>query len=282
VTASTSRAALFPHSIVVPYRSFTIEVQRSNASAYPHLLDTLQDEALTVAAVSRGWTEREELQAFRQTFKLGPLYEANALALIRRGGILKGLAGSVNNWRSGPGSIVHLCSVGLLPEAQARGFIPCLLRLLWLLCLQDDGIRADYEAGRLYVSGITQSAYLMAMLDRLFRIFPSPARRIPEAEELEVARTVAGRFASGLTLEEDTFVLREECRFFYREEPASLQRDWNDYCRRTLRTRAGDVFVAVGRAVPERLEPYLMQVQRQYPELTRGLDTILRDAVTHG
>jgi len=123
-----------------------------------------------------------------------------------------------------------------------------------------------------YVTAITQSPYLLAMLDRLFGIYPSPARMRPDADELTVARAVVGRFDPHLVLEENSFVLRGECEFFYRDEPASLDTSWNEYCRATLRPGQGDVFVAVGHATPERLEPFLLNVPRRYPELAAALD----------
>jgi len=180
----------------------------------------------------------------------------------------------VNNWHIGAGAIVHLCSVGLLGEIQARGFIPCLMCVLWQLCLQDERLLLEYRRGRLYATAITQSPYLLAMLDRLFGIFPSPSRAVPDPDEVSVARAVVERFDEHLALEEDTFVLRRECQFFYREEPRSLDAAWNDYCRRVLRSSDGDVFVAVGRAVPERLEPFMRRVQQRYPDLTAALDRV--------
>jgi len=258
----------------VPYRGLTVEVQRGGASRYPHLLDKIRNEVLMIAACSRGWERPHQIEHFRKTFKLGPLYETDALALIYENGRLKGLAGAVNKWRSGAGSIVHLCSVGLLRELQARGFIPCLMRLLWQLCLQDEELFFEYGRGHLYVTAITQSPYLMAMLDRLFRVFPSPTRSRPDPDEVSVARTVVQRFDPHLQLEEDSFVLRKECEFFYRDKPTSLNAGWNDYCRRILRDQ-GDVFVAVGRAAAERLDPYFRAVQQQYPELTAALDRVV-------
>jgi hypothetical protein len=113
------------------------------------------------------------------------------------------------------------------------------------------------------------------MLDRLYSIFPSPTRSRPDEAELAIAQAVVKRFDPHLTLEPGTFALRNECRFSYRKRPRSRHRKWNDYCERTLRYDAGDVFVAVGRAVPERLEPFFQHVDCKYPDLM----TILKTAV---
>jgi hypothetical protein len=267
--------SLSPDSILIPYRSFTLEIQSACASAYPQRLDAIREEVLSIAALSRGWERPEDLESFRHVFKLGPLFETNSLVLIRRDGRLVGLAGSVNNWSVEAGSIVHLCSVGLLPEAQGRGFIPSLMRLLWLLNFQDEDLRRNYRAGRVFVSAITQSPYLLAMLDHLFAIFPSPRRMQPDPVEVAVAHAVVDRFDPNLTLEDKTFVLRDECQFFYRKWPRSTNREWNAYCQHALRFSAGDVFVAVGRATPDRLEPFCRDVETRYPELAAVLDSVL-------
>jgi hypothetical protein len=274
VTTTLAADRVFPDSIVTSYRGFSIEIQPAGAYRFHSLLDALREEVLQIAAISRGWEQAEEMDHFRSKFKIGPMYETNALALIRKDGILKGIAGSVNNWHTATGSIVHLCSVGLMREAQARGFIPCLLRLLWQLSLRDERLQANYRLGRVYVTAITQSSYLMSMLDRLFRIFPSPSRDLPDEGEIAIARAVVQRFDAHLILEEDSFVLRNECDFFYRREPSSRQQTWNEYCHRVLRAAEGDVFLAIGRALPERLVPFLSGVQQNYPELTATLDRV--------
>lgn len=263
---------VFPNSVVTNYGSFSIEIQASGAFRFRERLDGLREEVLQLAAVSRGWQEHNELERFQSVFKLGPLYQTNALALIRRNGVLKGIAGSVNNWNTSGGSIVHLCSVGLAREAQAQGFIPCLLRLLWQLSLRDQSLSANFRAGRVYVTAITQSTYLLSMLDRLFCIYPSPSRDVANPEESAIAHAVLERFDAHLVLEEPSFVIRNECDFFYRREPLSHSAMWNEYCHRVLRADEGDVFLAVGRALPERLVPFFSSLQQCYPELTTSLD----------
>ena len=126
------------------------------------------------------------------------------------------------------------------------------------------------------MTAITQSPYLLAMLDNLFSIFPSPLRIHPESAELSVAQSVVERFDPHLTLEPETFVLRNECSFSYRRRPRSLQREWNAYCERVLRYDAGDVFVAVGRANAGRLDPFFREVEVRYPDLMTALETAVQ------
>src|SRR5688572_24735685 len=121
----------FPGSAIVTVGEIEFELVERHASLQRQQLDGLKEEVLLVAARSRGWNEEDSLESFRRIFKIGPLYETNALALARRSGRLVGLAGAVNDWSVPQGSLVHLCSLGLLPDVQARGVVPTFMALLW-------------------------------------------------------------------------------------------------------------------------------------------------------
>jgi hypothetical protein len=264
-------APSFPDSARCRYREFELELLEREASRHPERLARLRQEVLHIAARSRGWDTAEALEAMRHSFKIGPLFEVNALALIRREGTLVGLMGAVNNWHVDGRSIIHLCSLGLLPEAQNRGFMQALLALLWLVSARDEYLARSYREGHAFVSAITQSPYVIAFLSRVFDTYPSRERSVPEPEMVEVARAVARRFDRDVPLDPDTLVLRNECEFRYRNTPWSLNREVNDLCRRRLRIDQGDVFVVVGRAEPARLDSLVASVRRRYPELFQTL-----------
>src|ERR1051326_131362 len=158
---------LFPNSFGLFYLGFDIEVVPEDCRRFPKLLESIQEQVLEVATRSRGWDE-SSLEHMRTHFKLGPLYEANSLVLIRRSGRLVGLAGAVNDWRVEGRSLVHLCSLGLLPDAQRRGFLPVLLGIVWALTLRDPEVKQDFQQGCAFVTSITQSPYLYALLHQLF------------------------------------------------------------------------------------------------------------------
>nr|HRC85311.1 hypothetical protein [Thermoanaerobaculia bacterium] len=150
---------------IVPWQDLEFELVSEGASRNRALLDQLKNEVLHIAAVARGWHEPADFAFFERAFKIGPLYEVEALALVRRGGKLVGLAGSVNDWRLAEGSaIVHLCSLGLLPEVQARGILPVLMALLWRASLQRPAIAEAYRQGRVYATAISQSPYIVWFL----------------------------------------------------------------------------------------------------------------------
>ena len=262
---------LFPHGILCRYREFELELVERGASRHPDLLTGLCEEVFTVAARSRGWEGREALDTMRHTFKIGPLFQVDALALIRRERALVGLMGAVSDWQVDGRSIVHLCSLGLLPEAQNRGFLHGLLALLWILIGDDEHQVRSQREGRTYVSAITQSPYIIAFLNKVFDTYPSPERSGPDAAMTAVAHAAAERFAPGIRLDPDTFVLRNECQFRYHDVPWSLDKRVNRLCRERLRFEEGDVFAVVGRVDPVRLAPFVASAWSRYPDLLHVL-----------
>ena len=261
-----TRSLLFPGSFGLSYRDFEIEIIAEGCRRSPHLLESIQEEVLTVATYSRGWDE-QSLDLMRAHFKLGPLYQANSLVLIRKVGRLVGLAGSVNDWKVESGSLVHLCSLGLLPEAQKRGFLPVLLGILWSLTLRLPQVRQDFRSSRVYITAITQSPYLLAMLHELFDLYPSPEHPSIPAEIKSIAHAVVERFDAELHLDDERLIIRNECKFFYQRTPYSSNRRLNSFCDHHLNYREGDVFVLVGKVIPEKIEKYLESIAAAHSDL---------------
>ena len=257
---------LFPKSFGLSHQGFEIEVVPEGCRRYPELLESIQEQVLRIATFSRGWDE-QSLDHMRTYFKLGPLYEANSLVLIKKNDTLVGLVGSVNDWRVDGRSLIHLCSLGLLPSAQRRGFLPVLLGILWTITLRRPEINEDFRQGRSYISAITQSPYLYAALHKLFDLYPSPDHPFVPAEVRGLARAVVNRFDEELQLEEETLTLRNECRFFYQKTPYSTSRELNLFCDQNLNYRNGDVFVLIGRVIPERVEQYIEFVANTHSDL---------------
>lgn len=261
----------FPDSHIIAWRNLTIEVVERGAQRHRDCLDGLRDEVLDVAARSRGWDDPQTLEFFRRTFKIGPLYEANALALVYSNEMLVGLAGTVNEWSVAEGSIVHLCSLGLLPEVQQQGLLPAFMSLLWLGTLRDPNIKADLYRGRLYATAITQSPYIIGLMRRIAEIYPSPDRSAPLPEEQAVARAVLARFDPDIPFNDIDFILREECAFRYRKFPVSLDRRLTQFCAERLRFERGDVFIVVGTVRPDRLLSFIERQRTLIGELTDTL-----------
>lgn len=261
---------LFPNSYTGTYRNFEFEVVQKDVFKRTHLLDQVREQIFDIAARARGWDDEQGLEVMRRNFKIGPLYEANGLVLIRSNGKLVGLGGSVNNWHIRDKSIVHLCSLGLLPEVQNRGFLQAMVALLWLSSWQDEKLRMNFELERVYVSAITQSPYILAFLSRLFDVYPSP-HSTPEEDMVEVAQHVAARFDAEVPFDAEKFILRNECKFYYKNTPYSSNREINEFCDRSLRFDQGDVFVIVGRVIPHVVERYVNHVAKHHRELFSAL-----------
>lgn len=269
----TARA--LPGSALVSYGGFDFELAPEGAGGDPAPLLALREEVLQLAARSRGWTEPDQIAEFGRTFKLQGLYDADALALVWRDGRLVGTAGFVHRLPLEDGAIVHLCAVGFLREAQNRGFLPVLFALLWEVVGRLPRLAGPYRDGRLYLTAITQSPYLMAFLGHVSELTPTPARPAPDARERAVARVVHRHFDPEIPLEEDTLVLRGEAEFFYLKVPYGTDREVNAFCDARLRYAAGDTFLTVGRVRPETVDLLLGIVRGRAPELFETL----RDAL---
>ncbi|MBI2910352.1 MAG: hypothetical protein HYX92_22130 [Chloroflexi bacterium] len=272
---------LFPQSFAAVYRGVDVEVVASGAFEHPHLLDQIREQVLNVAALSRGWDDPQGSETLRRNFKIGPLYEANALMLIRRNGSLVGLVGSVNNWHvdSGDKTIVHMCCLALQPEVQNRGFLQVSMALLWLISQQNDVLRRNYSRQRVYISAITQSPYILAYLQSMFDVYPSPYRARATPDMTNVAQRVARRFDEHVAFDPSTFILRKECNFFYKRIPYSSNPDINHFCDQNLRYDQGDVFVVIGNVIPSNIDSYIQVVSKRYADLFN----ILQDGLkVHG
>jgi hypothetical protein len=211
-------------------------------------------------------------------FKLGPLFQADGLALVWRGERLIGLVGAT--YQPGPddGLILHLCSLGLLPEAQNRGFLPALFGLLWEVVNAVPGVDDAHRRARVYLTAITQSPFIMSFLAQVSDLYPAPGRPAPDPDRVAVARRILDRFDPDVAFDPESFVLRNECQFFYRKIPYSTDRQINDYCDARLRYAEGDTFMLVGRVRKERIRRFVRATESAHPDLLYALRTELQAA----
>jgi hypothetical protein len=272
-----ARPPLLPGSALVAYQGFQFELRTDGVSRYPELLAQVREDVLEVAARSRGWAEPEQIAAFGRVFKVEPLFHADGLALVWHRGRLVGLAGTAYEPAPGSGGLVlHLCSLGLLPQAQNRGFLPTLFSLLWEVVDGFPGVENAYRRGQVYLTAITQNPFIIAFLGQVSDLYPAPGRAAPDPDMVAVARRLADRFAPGVDLDPESFVLRNECEFSYRKIPYSTDRRVNEYCDARLRYHEGDTFVLVGRARHEAVARFVQFNERAHPALFHGLRTALR------
>lgn len=259
---------------VIRYKELEFELVPSGACLQADRIERICEQVIYVAARSRGWNDIASLNFFRQKFKLGPLFEAQALALVRRNDQLVGLAGSVNDWRVPEGAIIHLCSLGLLPEVQAQGVLPVLMYLLWKATIKSQNISQLLSKECLFTSAITQSPYIFWFMSQIADVYPSLERNPPGRKELGVAIRVAQRFDAHLSLEHGSFILRNECEFRYKRLPYSPNRQINRFCDEELRYDQGDVFVLVGRVNADKINNFCHRVEQLHPNLVTALNPI--------
>jgi hypothetical protein len=267
---------LFTGSVYVSHGTFDVELMPQGAGACPELLLAIRDQVVDVAARSREWNEPEHLEHFDRVFKLESLYAADGLALVWQAGRLVGLAGYSHDAESPHYSVLHLGSLGLLPRAQRRGILPVLFSLLWEVVQESPRLREDYRRERLYLTAITQSPFIVSFFDAVTDLYPAPGREAPDARAVAIATMITERYDPHIAFDPRTFVLREECEFFYRRIPYSTNREINAYCDSRLRYAAGDTFVLVGQVRTEAISRFVTGCRRAYPDLYLALQAKLR------
>jgi hypothetical protein len=265
------RPPALPGSMLLHHGRFEFELLAEGVSTHREALARLSADVLQIAARSRGWTEPAEIARFAGAFTLQPLFEADGLALVWRDGRLVGLAGTVHSLGLPGGAIVHLCSLGFLPEAQNRGFLAALFSLLWDVVGGLPRLAEPFRSGNAYLTAITQSPYLVSFLSRVSDLHPAPGRGAPGPRTVEVARRVHACFDPDIRLDPSTLVLREECGFGYRTIPYSTDQEINRFCDARLRYAAGDTFLLVGRVRPEVVAGFVSWLERRDPELLAAL-----------
>lgn len=267
----TAGPPLFPDSVVVRHDGLTFELKPYGAADHPHLVERIRDDALDVAARSRGWHEPEEIASFAEVFKVKSLFEADGLALVWHGDRVVGLAGFCYEQGPRDGLVLHTCTLGLLPQVQNRGVLPTLFGLLWEVADARAGHAELYASGRVHLTAITQNPFIIAFLSQVADVFPSPDSVGPDPDTLWVARRVLDRFEPEVPFDPKTFVLREECAFFYRNIPYSSDARLNAFCDSHLRYSKGDTFMLVGRARLGAVLAFRRSAARAYPELHEAL-----------
>lgn len=203
-------------------------------------LAALEPDLLRLATFARGWDETH-LDHMRRHFKIEPFYNASAMVLIFRAGMLIGTAGvdtTVPSGRAGV-HVLHLCSVNVMPELRNSGLMALLLVLL-----ADHALVGRPARDTVYFTSISQSPLVYSLMSHLAPVHPDGIDHPPE-EVVRIARQVVEKYDPHLPLDARTLTLRGECDFFYRSLPYVADARINALFDTILDVPAGDVFVNV-------------------------------------
>jgi hypothetical protein len=266
---------LLPGSVVAAHDGFQVEMLTGGVNGHSALLERIRPDVLDIAARSRGWTSAEEIAEFSAVFKIEPLFRVDALALIWRDGRVVGLVGTTYHLGPDDSLVLHLGSLGLLPGVQNRGFLPVLFSLLLDLVGDLPGIAERYRRGRVYLTAVTQSPFIMKLLRRVSTLYPSPGLAAPDEHMVEVAADVMATFEPDVAFDPSSFVLRNEAEFGYRRMPNSTDSLLNELCASTLRYDQGDTFIVVGRVRQTDAERFVRSAAR----IGGGMFDTLRSAL---
>jgi hypothetical protein len=203
--------------------------------------EMLFDDTIEIVARARGWHDPADRAKLRASYKFGPMLSADLIFIVRRQDQVKGIC-SVRYLSCDGEPIVHLSNASMLPELQGRG----VMTAVGLFALSRCRARVE-AAGRTcqHVTCITQSPVVYGALAAHGTMYPSLSPGPLPATIRRIARHIAREFNPGLPFDDEQLILRNECRFFYKDVPRYRDPNVNELFDARLRYQEGDVIVGV-------------------------------------
>jgi len=203
--------------------------------------ETLFDHTIDIVARARGWQEPDDLAKLRASYKFGPMLSANLIFIVRQQEQVTGLC-SVRFLNCDGEAILHLSNASLLPGQQGNG----VMMMVGLSALSRYNARLARQ-GKIcqYATCITQSPVVYKVLSAHGTVYPRLSSEPAPESIKKIARYIAHAFNPGLPFDENRFILRNECQFYYKVIPRYRDPKVNDLFDSSLRYYEGDVFVLV-------------------------------------
>jgi hypothetical protein len=203
--------------------------------------EMLFNHTIDIVAQARGWQEPADIAKLRESYKFGPMLSASLIFIVRQQEQVTGLC-SVRFLDCDGEAIVHLSNASLLPGRQGNG----VMMMVGLSALSRYNARLAPQGKQCrYATCITQSPVVYGALFAHGTMYPSLSSE-PAPESIKtIARYIAHEFNPGLPFDEDRFILRNECQFFYKVVPRYRDPRVNELFDSSLRYYEGDVLVLV-------------------------------------
>ncbi|MCC6554904.1 MAG: hypothetical protein IT372_18175 [Polyangiaceae bacterium] len=203
--------------------------------------EMLFDHTIEIVARARGWQEPADMAKIRESYKFEPMMTANLIFVVRRQDQVSGIL-SVKFLSCDGEPIIHLSNGSLLPGRQGSG----VMTPVGLSAISRYNARLAPEGKTCrYLTGITQSPVVYGLLSTHGTMYPRLSSEPAPEPIKKMARYIAREFNPGLPFDEDRFILRNECQFFYKVVPRWRDPKVNEFFDSSLRYYEGDVFVVV-------------------------------------
>jgi len=220
------------------------------------------DQVIEVVAEARGWQQASEKTALRQTYKFKPFLDDDTVFIIRQDGQARGFC-SFRRFTSGTDHVIHMSNAAMAPDLQARGAM-LFVGLFYPAFLSDR--RADFLQNVIlenqYVTFISQSPVVYGAMRKRGVLYPDVDGRPAPENVRDIARLIANEINPHLEFNPETFVIRKECSFFYKDVPRYSDPAVNEFMDRSLRYADGDVVVGVLRVSTDAVRSVFRQLAR--------------------
>lgn len=201
--------------------------------------EMLFEDAIRLVATARGWTKESEIDEMRKTYKFNPFLVANMICIAHRQGQVCGLV-TFRYFDVDGEPVMHVSNSSMTPELQGKN------AMTYMAFAGLAKARARLGEGappRQWITLITQNPVVYGIFSSRGEMYPPiDGSPIPD-DAKKVGAFIAKEFVPTVHFDPETFILRNECQFFYSEIPRWKDDRVNQWFDRNLRYYEGDTIV---------------------------------------
>ena len=201
--------------------------------------EMLFEDAIKLVANARGWTKESEIDEMRKTYKFNPFLVANMICIAHRGREVCGLV-TFRYFDVDGEPVMHVSNSSMTPELQGKN---AMTYMAFAGLAKARARLGDNAPPRQWVTLITQNPVVYGIFSSRGQMFP-PVDGSPIPDDAKkVGSFIANEFVPSVKFDPETFILRNECQFFYSEIPRWKDQRVNEWFDKNLRYYEGDTIV---------------------------------------
>jgi hypothetical protein len=204
--------------------------------------EMLFEDAIRLVANARGWHTPEQIDEMRKTYKFNPFLVADLICVVRRGERdVCGLC-TFRFFDLDGEPIMHISNSSMSPELQGKN----AMTYIAFAGLAKARQRLEGKGPpRQWVTLITQNPVVYGIFSSRGKMYP-PVDGSPIPDDAKkVGSFIAKEFVPSVSFDPETFILRNECQFFYSDIPRWKDDRVNQWFDKNLRYYEGDTIVMV-------------------------------------
>lgn len=203
--------------------------------------EMLFEDAIRLVAHARGWYDEKTIAEMRTTYKFNPFLVADLIVVARRQDKVCGLC-TFRYFDVDGEPIMHVSNSSMDPDLQGKN----VMTYIAFAGLAKARMRlGDNPPPHQWVTLITQNPVVYGIFSSRGEMYPNTDDKPAPEDARKVGRFIAKEFNPHLTFDEDKFILRNECAFFYKDIPRWKDPKVNTWFDANVRYYEGDVIVMV-------------------------------------